>query len=341
LVEDCEDLIRQTWAEEVNGSNRVDTLRKKLMNCQRALVGWSSNRPGPEHLQLKLLYKRLGQLQKSENLAILEQISQLQGEINKLLEIEDFKWKQQVKRNWYKLGDRNTQFFHAWANQRRRQNHIGSIADLEARIWTQQQDIGRAFTHFYQNLFTFVGDASIEDCISSVQVRVPPCMNEMLTEVFTPEEVNQALAQMHPLKSSGPDGFGGCFFQKHWLVVGDEVRQSVLDILNHESFDPGINSTFITLVPKKASASTVNDFCPISLSNVNYKLIAKVLANRFKKVLPVLISPAQSAFVPGRLITDNVLVAYEALHSMTFQMRGRQGYMAIKLDMSKAYDRVE
>jgi hypothetical protein len=70
-----------------------------------------------------------------------------------------------------------------------------------------------------------------------------------------------------------------------------------------------------------------------------YKLISKVLANRLKKILPEIISPNQSAFIPGRLITDNILVAFEALHTMDRKMKGREGFMALKLDMSKAYDR--
>jgi hypothetical protein len=146
---------------------------------------------------------------------------------------------------------------------------------------------------------------------------------------------------MHPLKSSRPDGFGVSFFQQHWGIIGDKVRMAILNFLNGGSFDPVINETFIMLIPKTPIASSVGEYRPISLCNVLYKLIAKVLANRLKTVLHPIISHNQSAFVPGRFITDNVLVAYEVLHSMHTRMRSKRGYMAVKLDMWKAYDWVE
>lgn len=254
----------------------------------------------------------------------MDQIRKTQGEINQALEMEDIKWKQQAKRNWYRQGDRNTQFFHAWANQRRRSNFLSSIKDLSGVVWTKQEEIGSAFSTYFQQLYSTEGVSGLDKCISVVTPRVSPKMNALLTAVFTQEEIDQALAQIHLLKSPGPDGFGASFYQKHWQSVGNKVRKAILNFLNFSVFDQSINSTFIALIPKLTTASCVSEFRPISLCNVIYKLIAKMLANRLKQVLPSIISQFQSAFVSGRLITDNVLAAYEAPHSMDTHMRERK-----------------
>lgn len=123
--------------------------------------------------------------------------------------------------------------------------------------------------------------------------------------------------------------------------MGGKVRTAVLSFLNSGNFDADLNSTHIALIPKGTPSTKVIEFRPIILCNVLYKLIAKMLANTLKKVLPNIISKNQSTFIPRRLITFNVLVAYKALHTMDSRMKGKKGYMTIKLYMIKAYDRVE
>lgn len=100
------------------------------------------------------------------------------------------------------------------------------------------------------------------------------------------------------------------------------------------------NEKIAVLIRFVSNPSKLTEYIPISLQNVLYKLIAKVLANRLKKVLPCIISQNQSAIIPRRLISENILVAYEALHTMDPRMKGNEGYMALNLGMSKAQDRV-
>ncbi|KAK0592826.1 hypothetical protein LWI29_026094 [Acer saccharum] len=101
------------------------------------------------------------------------------------------------------------------------------------------------------------------------------------------------------------------------------------------------NNTNVVLILKVQKPVSLKDFRPISLCSVIYKIITKAMANRIKQVLPNLISTQQSAFVPGRQIFDNVITAFEMLHMISHRKKGKRGLMAFKLDISKAYDRVE
>ena len=118
------------------------------------------------------------------------------------------------------------------------------------------------------------------------------------------------------------------------------MSTAVLAILNGSPIPEGMNHTYVALIPKKHKPIDVSDFRPISLCNVIYKLVTKVITNRLKELLPVIISENQCAFTPGRLITNNILVAFEVFHSMNCYS-GSNGSMAIKLDIAKPYDKVE
>ncbi|KAA3468942.1 reverse transcriptase [Gossypium australe] len=146
---------------------------------------------------------------------------------------------------------------------------------------------------------------------------------------------------MGPTKAPGIDGFPAIFFQRYWHIVGNAVIDYCLGVLNDKKSMEDFNKTDIVLIPKTSNPTKMINFRPINLCTVVYKVIAKAIVNRLQNVIDKCIDKAQSAFVPGRLISDNALLAYEILHTFRQKRTGKKGVMAVKLDMSKAYDRVE
>lgn len=161
----------------------------------------------------------------------------------------------------------------------------------------------------------------------------------MLGADVGPEEVRKALFSMRNYKAPGPDGFHPLFFKANWELFGPSIFRFVAQAFQTPSVLGDVNQTLLTLIPKVID-SRASDFRPIALCNVIYKIVTKVLANRIKILLPNIISPNQSSFISGRNTTDNCIILQEAVHSMNY-MTGKQRFMIIKLDLVKAYDKME
>ncbi|KAL0010115.1 hypothetical protein SO802_005223 [Lithocarpus litseifolius] len=341
LDERCAEMVEASWSSYSVGHRDSDIL-KRVEICGRDLAWWNHNIFG--NVRKELINKK-ALLVEAESAAIVSgqngRVRKLKEEINILLDREARMWSQRSRTLWLKNGDNNTRFFHCRATKRHRKNKIRGIMD-ENNTWrVKSEEINSVLVKFYSDLFSTSRPNHQWPQLEYIPSMITEDMNSALTNTFTAVEVNEALKQMAPLKAPGPDGMPPLFFQHFWRVVDVDVTTSVLSWLNSGTIPHPLNHTFITLIPKIKNPKRVNDYYPISLCNVLYKIFSKVLANRLKKILPRIISEHQSTFTKNRLITDNILVAYESLHFMNNMRTGKTGYMAVKIDMSKAYDRAE
>lgn len=196
----------------------------------------------------------------------------------------------------------------------------------------------------FSNLKRFFTSSNSEDyklLLSDLTPRVTDRMNHLLTQTITPEEVKVAVFSIKSDSTPGADGMSGFFFQYYWKIVGDQLTKEVLVF-----FDSGImpsewNYTQICLIPKKSNATLMTDLRPISLCSVMCKTISNILSSRLKPCLLDIVSPFQSAFVSERLISDNIIMAHEAIYSLRTHDYVSRNFMAAKTDMPKVFDRVE
>ena len=155
-----------------------------------------------------------------------------------------------------------------------------------------------------------------------------------LTSHITKGEVDVALNFMKPYKVPGPDGFHCIFFKLYWHIVGEDIFQLVKLAFLRGYFDPSLTDTLVALIPKTEPPTTYNDFRLISLCNIIYKIITKVLVLQLRPIMDTIIGPYQGSFLPGRDTTDNVVVLQEINHHMR-RSKKKKGYVAFKLDLEK------
>ncbi|RVW59604.1 Transposon TX1 uncharacterized 149 kDa protein [Vitis vinifera] len=313
--EGFKELLKGRWQGFNCSGSYSFVLSEKLKALKVKLKNWNKEVFGKVGVNLRMALGKVSfwddqERQRTLNEQELEARKEAKEEFKKWAIIEEISWRQKSRQIWLKEGDKNTGFFHKMANSNSRRNCLKKIK--VRGIWLlDEQDIQREVVRAYQDLLSDPGGwhpsmSSLEfDSIGREEAA-------RLEEMFSLEEVYLALSELNGDKAPGPDGFPIAFWQS-------------------------LNSTFLVLVPKKGGAEDLRDYRPISLVGGLYKILAKVLANRLKKVVSKVVSSSQNAFVEGRQILDAALIANEAIDSM---LKGDEAGVLCKLDLEKAYDHI-
>ena len=336
--EDYHHVVHQAWNKGVNGV--VDGLNR----VKDASIIFNKEVFGNIFRRKRLLAARIAgvqrQLENFDSCSLVRLERSLQVQYNQVLRQEEMLWFQKSRENWVRFGDRNTSFFHTKTMIQRRRNKIDGI-NISGDVWCTNGDIlMHEARNFFKNLFCpnrtrmrDIGAIPQGQSLSSEAQR-------RLTASVSKEEVWEALKFMKAFKAPSPDGFQPFFFKKHWNLIGDDIWRLIKNAFETGLFDERLLETLIVLTPKIEVPTLFSHFRPISLCNVVYKLISKVLVNRLRPFIMDLVGPLQNSFIPGRSTTDNVIIAQEILHHM-HSSKKKKGTMAIKVDLHKAYDSVD
>ncbi|CAB4270029.1 unnamed protein product [Prunus armeniaca] len=321
------------WAKEDESYDLVERSWNQLQQ-------WSKQKFQKDHLEVQQLIPQLEILQENWEDNVIE-IQHLTARINALLENEESYWKQRSRIKWLMEGDANTAFFHQTTIQRRRMNHIHRIKNSDG-LWVETPILVRhVVDNYFKDLFTSGGTRDWGDILNCVLPVVSDEANVELCSQITVQEVKDAVFQMGGTKAPGPDGFPGIFYHSYWETICNDVQGIAADFLRGTSSPMPLNLTHIALIPKIPNPESVSQFRPIGLCNFSYKILSKVMANRLQPHMAAIISSSQNAFIPGRQIQDNLIIAHEIFHYLKLKKSKKHFDLGVKLDMNKAYDRVE
>lgn len=217
---------------------------------------------------------------------------------------------------------------------------MDKIKDADGAWKESDAEIQKVITDYFAELFragAFSDRLTARKEVSTISEE----QNNELMKLVTEEEVKLAIFDMYPEKSPGIDGFNPAFFQAYWDIVKEDVVGFCRTFMDTGVVPEGVNRTLVCLIPKVKNPKHMSDLRPISLCNVLMRILSKVMTNRLKPCLNSIVSVHQSAFIEGRMLTDNALIAFEINHFIRRKTQGKSGVAGLKIDISKAYDRLE
>jgi hypothetical protein len=220
----------------------------------------------------------------------------------------------------------------------KRKNTIFHL-EKEGESIDKEDDIIKHATYYYKDLFG-PSESPIfsldPDCWDQNE-KITEEENIQLTKPFTDDEIKKVIKSMKGNRAPGPDHIPVEFYQSCWEIIKVDIMDMIQEFWNHELDVDILNYGVITLIPKIKEASKIQQYRPICLLNVSYKIITKALMLRFEDCMSRIISKSQNAFIKGRNIMDGVLSLHEILHETK---RKKMDGIILKLDFEKAYDKI-
>jgi hypothetical protein len=297
----------------------VSVWQFKIRNLGRKVRGWSRNRDSKIRKNRHELIKELDEL---DLLAEHQNLSEEEQEMRKELSLKlDKSWRIEETKAWQRArdrdikGDRNTSYFFAKANQKKRKKTIARLEE-DDKVFSNNESMFKHAVLFYKNLFCKEKKENIalDEDFWGEEDKILPEENELLEAELTKKEIKKAIDESYAVGAPGPDGFSFLFYQRFWPLIKKDFMAMVKGFEKGEVNVARLNYATIILIPKEEEGRTLKIFRPISLINCSFKIFAKVLNNRLETICDRLLAPNQSAFVKDRYILERVVSTHEIIH---------------------------
>jgi len=333
-----QNMVKETWANTHPGGWGGFSLKEKLKILKQKIKLWNKDHFGDISEKIKQIQLELNHLEVSSNISLLSPDTaaarkKLQEDLWTAAQAHESLLRQKARTKWIKEGDCNSKYFHRLINYNRRVNAVKGVQI--GGSWVEEPTrVKEEVRNLFQNRFN-EPDYDRPEINGAYFRSIGHQQNEILVGRFHEEEIKAAVWQCGSDKSPGPDGLNFKSIKQFWELLKPDISRFLDEFHVNGVFPKGGNASFITLIPKVKHPQSLNDIRPISLIGCVYKIVAKILANRLKTVLPDLIDERQTAFLKGRHLLHGVLIANEVLEEAK---RCKKPCLVFKVDYEKAYD---
>lgn len=270
--------VQEEW-ESLRSDPSLE-LYDKICKTRQKISRWKKRNPTNNAVLIEKLKKQLDDAQNDDLLTSEEEL-EIKFKLCAAYREEELYWKQK-SRILLRGGDRNTRYFHAKTKQRRARNRITRLKNSMGDWVHTEEGIEAVATGYFHDLFTSTNPNTIEDTIRYITESVSEDMNQSLLKIPIDEEIREATFAINPEKAPGSDGMISLFYQRFLSNIGSDVCAMVRNFFEARDFDQRSNQTNICLIPKTDIPVSMTEFRPISLCNVGYKIISKILSTRLK-----------------------------------------------------------